>query len=95
MKSLTYIAPLRAGIVLGVGYGLGSLLIVPLFLFGLFAGKLAGAPLNGMAALPAVFAIVLPFVYAIAGFIGGVIAAAVYNLIAKFTGGFQFKVVEG
>jgi hypothetical protein len=23
MKSLTYIAPLRAGIVLGVGYGLG------------------------------------------------------------------------
>lgn len=95
MKSLTYVAPLRAGIVLGVGYGLGSLLILPFFFFAMVAGKMAGAPVNGMAALPAVFAIVLPFVYAAVGFIGGVIAAAIYNVIAKFTGGFQFQVTEG
>lgn len=94
MKSLTYVAPLRAGIVLGVAYGLGSLLIVPFFFLGLVAGKMAGAPMNGMAGLPAAFAIVLPFVYAALGFIGGVIAAAIYNLIARFTGGFQFKVQE-
>lgn len=92
MKSLTYIAPIRAGIVLGVGYGLGALLIVPFFFLGMLAGKVAGAPMNGLAALPAAFAIVIPFVYAALGFIGGIIAAAVYNLIAKFTGGFLFRV---
>ncbi len=38
------------------------------------------------------FAIMMPVIYAVFGFIGGVIAAALYNLIAKWTGGFEFEV---
>jgi hypothetical protein len=37
-----------------------------------------------------VFLVGLPIAYAIMGFIFGVIAAAVYNLIAGWTGGLEF-----
>jgi hypothetical protein len=87
-KQLTYIAPLRAGVVLGTLYAIGSLLIVPIFLLVTLIGNKAGAP------NPAIFgfglAIALPIIYAIGGFIGGMIAAAIYNLVAQWTGGFEF-----
>ena len=89
-KQLTYITPLRAGIVLGVLYGILSLLVVPFVLLAAVLGSKTGVP------APAVFgvglAILLPVLYAAAGFIGGIIAAALYNLIAKWTGGFEFEV---
>ncbi len=89
-KQLTYIAPLKAGIVLAALYGILSLIFVPFFLLAaVFGGKSGGAT-------PAVFgvgfAILMPVLYAVAGFIGGIIAAALYNLIAKWTGGFEFEV---
>ncbi len=34
----------------------------------------------------------MPVFYAIMGFIVGVLAAAVYNLVARWTGGLQFEV---
>jgi membrane protease YdiL (CAAX protease family) len=88
-KQLTYIAPLRAGIVLGILYGLLGLIMVPFFVLGaLFSIK------NGPAgAVPfGLLGILFPAFYAVAGFIGGVIAAAIYNLIAKWTGGLEFEV---
>ena len=89
-KQLTYITPLRAGIVLGVLYGILSLLVVPFVLLAAVLGSKTGVP------APAVFgvglAILLPVLYAAAGFIGGIIGAALYNLIAKWTGGFEFEV---
>lgn len=89
-KQLTYITPLRAGIVLGVLYGILSLIVVPFVLLAAVLGSKTGVP------TPAIFgaglAILLPVLYAAAGFIGGVIAAALYNLIAKWTGGFEFEV---
>ena len=90
-KQLTYIAPLRAGIVLGVLYGILSLIVVPFVLLAAVLGGKTGVP------VPAIFlgaglAILLPVLYATAGFIGGVIAAALYNLIARWTGGFEFEV---
>ena len=89
-KQLTHIAPLRAGIVLGILYGILSLIIVPFILLAAVFGSKAGT------ATPAIFgvgfAIVLPVIYAVGGFIGGIIAAAIYNLIAKWTGGFEFEV---
>lgn len=89
-KQLTYITPLRAGIVLGALYGILSLLVVPFVLLAVLVGGKTGA--HPPAVFGVGFAIFLPVLYAAVGFIGGIIAAALYNLIAKWTGGFEFEV---
>ena len=91
-KQLTHISPLRAGIVLGVLYGLLGLIFIPVFLLtAVFGTKSGGAP----AAFGGVFlAILFPVLYCVAGFIGGIIDAAIYNLVAKWTGGIEFEVQD-
>jgi len=89
-KQLTHIAPLRAGIVLGILYGIMSLIIVPFFLLAAVFGSKSGSPAPAIMGVG--FVIVLPVIYAVVGFIGGIIAAAVYNLVAKWTGGLEFEV---
>lgn len=71
-----------------------SLIIaVPVFLIMSLAG-VASAARDGGQAIPAIFSgvfvIFLPIIYAVVGFIGGVIAAFIYNLVAKWTGGVEF-----
>ncbi len=84
-KQLTYIAPLRAGIVLGMLYGILSLLIVPFLVLSFaFTARTGGA---FPAIFGIVFAVMAPILYGVLGFIGGLLAAALYNLIAKWTGG--------
>ena len=91
-KQLTHISPLRAGIVLAVLYGLLGLIFVPLtLLVAVFGSRSDGTP----AVLSGAFvAILFPVLYAVGGFIGGIIAAAVYNVIAKWTGGLEFEVQD-
>jgi uncharacterized oligopeptide transporter (OPT) family protein len=89
-KQLTHIAPLRAGIVLGVLYGILSLILVPFFLLAVIFGGKSGTPAPAIFGVG--FAIFLPVLYAVMGFIGGIIAAAIYNLVAKWTGGLEFEV---
>jgi hypothetical protein len=36
----------------------------------------------------------LPIIYAVVGFIGGVIVGFIYNLTAKWTGGIEFTTEE-
>ena len=83
-KRLTYISPLQAGIVEGVMMGLISLIMVPFIV-------IAGLMHAGIGALLAIF---LPVLYAIAGFIGGIIAAFVYNLVATWTGGIEIALSD-
>jgi hypothetical protein len=92
-KRLKRIAPLQAGIVLAVVYALLSLIAVP-FLMLAGAGVAAAAKQSGQQLPPFGFifgvgAIFLPVMYAAFGFLGGIIAAFVYNLVAKWTGGFE------
>jgi hypothetical protein len=92
-KRLTHIAPVKLGIVLGVIYGVMSLIFaVPIFLIFSLVG--AASARGGAHPLPViftgVFVIFVPFIYAAFGFIGGAIAALVYNLVAKWTGGVEF-----
>jgi hypothetical protein len=90
-KQLTSISPLRAGIVLAVLYGIVGLIFVPFFLIAGLLGSRAGTP----AAFGGVFlAIFFPILYAALGFIGGIIMAAIYNLVAKWTGGLEFEVAD-
>jgi hypothetical protein len=91
-KQLTHIAPLRAGIVLGVLYGLLGLVCVPFFL--LLAAFHSASGAHSTAVGSAYFGILFPVFYAVAGFIGGIVAAAIYNLVAKWTGGLEFEVRE-
>jgi hypothetical protein len=96
-KRLTYISPLKLGIVLGIIYGIMSLIFaVPFFLIFSMIGAASARP--GAPALPViftgVFVIFLPIIYAVLGFIGGVIAAFIYNLVAKWTGGIEFATQE-
>jgi hypothetical protein len=97
-KRLTNVNPLKLGITLGVIYGIMSLIIaVPVFLIMSLVGA-ASAARGGGQALPAIFSgvfvIFLPIIYAVVGFIGGVIAAFIYNLVAKWTGGVEFTTEE-
>ena len=89
-KQLTYVAPLRAGIVLAVLYGILALIFVPFFVLGALIGHRAGSSMPAIFGLG--FAIMMPVIYAVFGFIGGVLSAALYNVIAKLTGGFEFEV---
>jgi hypothetical protein len=88
-KQLTYIAPVRAGIVLGVLYGILSLVFVPFLLLGLVVGAKTHSPLPAVFGL--FFVIFIPVVYGVLGFIFGLLSAALYNLISKWTGGFEFE----
>ena len=96
-KRLTNIDPLKLGITLAVIYGVMSLIfIIPFFLIMSLVG--AANARTGAQAMPVtfsgVFMIFLPIIYAIVGFIGGVIMAFVYNIVAKWTGGVEFTTQE-
>lgn len=86
-KRLTYISPLQLGIVLAVLYGIVSLIAVPFLLLGTLFGR-TGAGLGFF------FIIFIPVMYAIFGFIGGVIMGFVYNVVAKWTGGIEYIASE-
>jgi len=88
-KLLAYVAPVRAGLVLAVTYAFFGLIFAPFFvLMGVIGNKTGNTPAAFGGILLAVF---FPVLYAIAGFIGGLLAAVIYNLVAKWTGGFEFE----
>ncbi len=99
-KRLTRIAPLKTGIVVGVLYALLGLVAVP-FLMLVGASAAAIARHGASTGLPApatllfgVGALFLPIFYGVIGFLIGVIGAAIYNLVARWTGGIEFSVED-
>jgi hypothetical protein len=96
-KKLTNINPLKLGITLGIIYGVLSLIfIIPVFAIMSVVGAMGAK--TGTQALPVIFTgvfiIFLPIIYAVFGFIGGVISAFIYNVVAKWTGGVEFTTQE-
>ena len=69
---------LQTGRVLFVFYGFFSVILLPIFLIMLIAKP--GDAFRMLAFLIA---------YPALGFIGGIIGAGVYNLVSRFTGGFE------
>jgi len=95
-RRLANVSPLKLGITLAVIYGIVSIVfLVPLFLVLSLVGAANGTK-GGVVPFifSGVFVIFLPIIYAVLGFIGGVIAAFVYNLVAKWTGGIEFTTEE-
>ncbi|MDB6113209.1 MAG: hypothetical protein JWQ62_154 [Lacunisphaera sp.] len=94
---LKRIAPLQAGKILGVFYALISLLFVPFMLFFMAMGSLVSrnqpnaAPFPLMFGMGIGFMVFLPVLYGIMGFIFGALSAWIYNLLAKWLGGFELE----
>jgi len=103
-RRIKRIAPLQAGKMLGIFYGGISLLIVPFFLLAGLMGAFAqhansnqsggNAPAALFAGLSLVFVILIPVIYGVMGFVFGIISAALYNLVARFVGGFEVEIEE-
>jgi hypothetical protein len=91
IKRISRIAPLQLGIVLAVLYGALAVIFVPFILLGTALSAHNNGAFHG---LGAAFAILIPIIYAILGFVGGVISAAIYNLIARFTGGIEMTLSD-
>ena len=92
---LKRIAPLQAGKMLASLYGLLSLVVVPVMFGVMTVASLVGRQHGGPPPFPLMFGlglgfvILLPVFYAAMGFVCGVIAAFVYNLLAGWLGGFE------
>jgi hypothetical protein len=88
---LKHIAPLRFGIIFGFILGVVGLIMVP---FILFAGGWWATREPSLLGIPWLFfgagAVFMPFIYALAGFVFGVLLAMVYNLSARWTGGIEY-----
>ena len=100
MKTLKRIDPFQLGKMLGALYGIMGLLFVPIiFLFSAFGAmaanqgshsQMSGAALG--AGMGVGVALLMVVAYAVMGFIGGIIAAFLYNILAKFVGGIRVEV---
>lgn len=77
---------LQLGKLLGVLYALMGLLFAPFILIAGAAGGTRGAGMG------VGFALAAPIIYGVLGFIGGLIAALLYNLVAKFVGGIEVEI---
>ena len=82
------ISPLQAGKMLAIIYALFCVVIVPIMLLAaVFAPK-------GSGGFPMIMIVVMSVIYIVGGFIGGVIGAFVYNLVAGWIGGMEMDFEE-
>jgi len=92
-RRIKRIAPLQLGKMLAVLYGILGLIFIPFFLFmTALTSQIPAEQRTGIVAMGAGFAICAPILYAIMGFIIGIIGAFIYNLVAKFIGGVEVEV---
>lgn len=89
MKELKRIGPLSAGKISGIISAVLGVIVG--LLLALFSGALGGSFLGGNWFVQLIG---LTLIYAIAGFVGGVIYAALYNLVAGWVGGVQIELED-
>ena len=99
-RRIKRIAPLQTGKMLGALYACMGLIFLPFFALAAVAGAFApssqqsaGAPAPALfAGMMFGFGIFMPIIYGVMGFVGGIIAAALYNLFARWIGGIEVEV---
>jgi hypothetical protein len=95
MQSIQRVDPISAMKVFAVLYAVIGLVAGAFFSLLGMAGMMTQASQDLPAGFGLIFGaaaiIVLPIVYAILGAIGGLIMAAIYNLVARYTGGIQIQ----
>ena len=86
-KRIVRVSPVQAGKVMAVFYGIFSIPFVLIMALIALAGK-------NPAGLSVLLVLLLPVLYLVFGFIFAVIAAWLYNVVAKWTGGIEFETIE-
>ena len=90
---LRRVGVMKAAIVGGLGYAIMSLVFVPFFLFvALVAPSNAPMGPNEWMFGP-VFALLMPLIYGVLGFVFTAIGAVIYNLVATMTGGLELELL--
>ena len=80
--------------IMGFIHGCLGLIFIPFFLIFAMIGSFAGPDKNPFAGvIGIVFAILMPVFYGCMGFVMGAIGAFLYNLIAKWVGGFELELM--
>lgn len=88
------IDPISAGTTLGAMYGMiGVIIGGVMFLLTMVGTGISGNSMGLVTGMGAI--IMLPIIYGIAGFIGGILSAAVYNVVCGMTGGIRMKMDIG
>jgi hypothetical protein len=92
MHILKSVGVMSVAKILGLLYACMGLLFAPLFLlFGLM-GSLVGQEKSPFAGIfGVVFAVLMPVLYGGMGFVMGAIGALLYNVLAKWMGGFELQ----
>ena len=90
---LRRVGVLKAAVVGGIAYAIMGLVFVPFFFFmALFAPAGSGmGAMPGEWAMGGAFALLLPVIYGVMGFVFTAIGAAIYNLIAMMMGGLEIE----
>jgi hypothetical protein len=92
MHILKSVGVMSVAKLMGLLYGCMGLIFAPLFLMMGFVGSFAGSdkiPLAG--AFGVVLAILMPLLYGAMGFVTGAISALLYNVLARWVGGFELE----
>lgn len=99
---LNRISPLSLGKISGLAYSAMGLLFLPIMMIGPLIATLAPsgvqseAPTGLLLGMGLGFALSMPIIYGVMGFVVGLVGALIYNLIAGWVGGIecQFEVNE-
>jgi hypothetical protein len=79
--------------ILGLMYACLGLIFAPMFLLIGVLASAAGQHNNPVAGIFSIgFAVLFPVVYGLIGFIAGAIGALLYNLFARWAGGFELQI---
>ena len=92
-RRIRRISPLQLGKMLALLYGIIGLLAIPIFLFlASVSAQLPAEQRGSFLMMGTGAAIFAPILYAVMGFIIGVIGALIYNLVARWVGGIEVEV---
>lgn len=100
-RKLKRIEPFKFGLIVGIVYGLFSLVFVPIFLLSFVVTGLAALHSGSHQQMPAaiigvvlglVFVVFVPILYAVLGGLMGMLGAWLYNVVAGWVGGIEFEV---
>jgi hypothetical protein len=91
-RHIKHIGPLQLGVTLAVLNAILGLLVAPIIILSISLAPNAHRQLPPIFGIGMGLVIAVPIFYGVGGFMLGLISGAVYNLVAKMTGGIEVEV---